>query len=107
MRALCGYDWPTVCAPDLKGRQARRYLLPMRDVRRGNQSEFGCTSGDRFFQRVDGCRDPGHVAIVHDYLHAVATSVRMCVAARFVSLSNGSQDQRCALQTQLVIERVA
>jgi len=91
MRALCGYGSPTVCAPDPN------------DV----QSEFGRPSGDRFFQGFDSCRNPGHVAMVHDYLHAVTTSVRMCIMARFISLSNGSQDERRSLQPQLVLERVA
>lgn len=45
--------------------------------------------------------------MVHDYLHAITTSVWMRVAARFISLANGSQDERCALQAQLAIERVA
>jgi len=46
---------------------------------------------DCLFHCLNRCGDPGDVAMVDNDVHTVKARVCVCVAARFVSLSDGAK----------------
>jgi hypothetical protein len=72
------------------GRLVRSVHVFRASLGRGSSS-FVCTSSDCFFHCLNRCGDPGDVAMVDNDVHTVRARVCVCVAARFVSLSDGAK----------------